>query len=101
MMDIIRRRFEGHGSVPPWRLDTEGNLEKDIADRKVEKLPKYTYRDDAMKVYKIIKQYVDTKVKASYEGNNYLHVITQAQQFFLNQDWDYLHSNLQLQCEAK
>ncbi len=83
MMEIIRRRFEGHcndqhhdhdhdeyeGYVPPWRLNIEGNLENDIADRQVEKLPNYTYRDDAMKVYKIIKKYVTTNVKDTYEGN--------------------------------
>ncbi len=89
MMEIVRRRFEGHGSVPLWRLNIEGNLENDIIERKVEKLPKYTFRDDGMKVYKIIKKYVENKVKATYEGNNYLHIIIQT-----HLQWDYSHSNL-------
>ncbi|XP_072016683.1 polyunsaturated fatty acid lipoxygenase ALOX15B-like [Amphiura filiformis] len=67
MLEIIRRKFEGfQGSVEPWRLHVEGNIENDIKNRKVENLPKYTFRDDAVRVHKIIKAYVAEKVEESY-----------------------------------
>ncbi|XP_072017405.1 arachidonate 12-lipoxygenase, 12R-type-like [Amphiura filiformis] len=71
MLEIIRRKFEGfQGSsvaVQPWRLNVEGNIENDIKNRNVENLAKYTFRDDAVAVHKIIKTYVAETVNESYD----------------------------------
>ena len=51
-----------------WRLDLEGNLENDIKARGVEDLPKYYFRDDALAVYRVTKNYVAAVVNQHYAG---------------------------------
>ncbi|XP_072037341.1 arachidonate 12-lipoxygenase, 12R-type-like [Amphiura filiformis] len=75
LLEIVRRRYEGFRSCAPWKLDKEGNLEEDIKDRGVGLkypdsdeyyLPNYTFRDDALDLYRIIKEYVTAVVEHYY-----------------------------------
>ena len=85
MFEIIRRRYLGCDKCnidesdsasaeedfrlhQAWRLDREGNLERDIERRGVEALPKYYFRDDALAVYRVIKKYVTAVVNPHYTG---------------------------------
>ena len=68
MLEIISRRFKGTDTVPAWKFDQEGNIENDIQHRGVEKLPNYLFRDDALELRRIIKEYVKKKVYDTYKG---------------------------------
>ncbi|CAN8006286.1 unnamed protein product, partial [Ixodes hexagonus] len=64
MFEIIRRGLEW------WRLDTQGDPEKDIQSRGVldpDILPWYPYRDDAIRIYKAIRKYVSKIVMYYYD----------------------------------
>jgi hypothetical protein len=55
-----------------WRLDEDGNMEKELKKRGVlepEILPYYPYRDDGVPLYKLIRDYV-TKVVNFFYGRN-------------------------------
>lgn len=64
MFEIIRRGLEW------WRLDTQGDPEKDIQSRGVlspDILPWYPYRDDSIRIYKAIRKYVSKIVMYYYD----------------------------------
>ncbi|XP_063971178.1 allene oxide synthase-lipoxygenase protein-like [Lytechinus pictus] len=64
LSEIIKRR------QATWRLDVEGSLLADLEDRGVadsEVLPKYYYRDDALRLHGAISRYVKQIVKQYYD----------------------------------
>ena len=71
MFQIIQRRYEGTDTVRPWSLSVEGNVKEDIRDRGVgeTELPYYPFRDDALRLHTLIREYVAKVVKHHYQGN--------------------------------
>jgi arachidonate 5-lipoxygenase len=64
-----------------WRVDEDGNMEKELKKRGVfdpEVLPYYPYRDDGVQLYRLIREeYVAKVVKVFYGKSGYFDTLDQ------------------------